>query len=314
MTITSETAMQATDEYVASLSARDREKRLEALVERAHAIVDLSLAEHFEKHRVAGICVLFSGGNDSTVLAHLFRDRATHAIHANTTIGIENTREFVRRTCAEWDLPLIEKTPPRIEDHYKSLVLDQGFPGPGHHYKMFQRLKERGLRAAKNELVQNPRRERVLYIAGRRRAESKRRHVIPLNGRDRSIVWASPLLNWTKPDLNTYRATRGDVPQNDVAALIHMSGECLCGAFASPGERDQLDYWFRAHLGLIRWLEEELQKREYDHIPAYRKTWGWGAIPELAAQAPRRERKHEPGGLCEGCAYFPGMENLGGAS
>ncbi len=89
---------------------------------------------------VAGVCVLFSGGNDSTALAHLFRSRATHAVHANTTIGLEPTRDFVRNTCEEWGLPLIEKTPPRETDHYKALVLDRGFPGPAHHYKMFQRL------------------------------------------------------------------------------------------------------------------------------------------------------------------------------
>src|SRR3712207_9450808 len=57
------------------------------------------------------------------------------------TTLFRSTREFVRRSCAAWALPLLEFTPPRQMDHYENLVLDQGFPGPGHHFKMYQRLK-----------------------------------------------------------------------------------------------------------------------------------------------------------------------------
>src|SRR5690606_5624998 len=91
------------------------------------------------RRECAGRVVLFSGGNDSNVLAHLMRGRATHFAHANTGIGIEQTREHVRRVAADWDIPLIEER----GDSYRTLVLDQGFPGPGHHFKMYQRLKER---------------------------------------------------------------------------------------------------------------------------------------------------------------------------
>lgn len=291
----------STDEEVSRLLRPEREARVRRLVLDSYRILNEGLDGHVDGHDLAGICVLFSGGNDSTTLAHMFQGAATHAIHANTTIGIELTRDFVRNTCEEWGLPLIEKTPPREDDHYRSLVLDQGFPGPGHHYKMFQRLKERGLRAARRELVTDPRRQRVVFIAGRRRAESKRRANIPANGREGSIVWVSPLIHWTKPDLNTYRLMQGNVPRNQVSDAIHMSGECLCGAFASPGERDELEYWFSEQIDLIHELEAELQKPQYDHIPAYRKTWGWGAIPELSAQAKKRERKPKSGGLCESC-------------
>ena len=126
----------------------------------------------------SGFCWI-SGGNDSTVLAHLFRPEATHAAHANTTIGIAQTRDFVRSTCEEWGLPLIERTPPRESDHYRALVLDQGFPGPGHHFKMFQRLKERALRSIQKDLGGNPRTRRVVFLAGRRRSESQRRANVP---------------------------------------------------------------------------------------------------------------------------------------
>ena len=210
----------------------------------------------------------------------------------------------MRQTCEAWGLPLIERMAPRVNDRYRALVLDQGFPGPGHHYKMFQRLKERALRQIRNELVGDPRKNRVLFVAGRRREESARRASIPEMEREGSLVWVSPLVNWTKLDMNTYRLmcreTDVPVPVNEVSDLIHMSGECLCGAFASRGERDELDLWFYDSLAEIRELETLLLPRA--DIPDYRKTWGWGGVPELAVQAKKRDRKPSKSGpMCDGC-------------
>src|SRR5690242_5644310 len=73
-------------EVVATLTGPDRELRVTRLVEQAHQIYEMGVAEHLDGRTIAASCVLFSGGNDSTTLAHIFKDRATHAIHANTTI------------------------------------------------------------------------------------------------------------------------------------------------------------------------------------------------------------------------------------
>ena len=87
-------------DLVARLGRADREKRVEHLMHQAAEIYRQGVDRHLDRHRLVASCVLFSGGNDSTVLAHLMRQLgvATHAVHANTTIGIEETREFVR-TC-----------------------------------------------------------------------------------------------------------------------------------------------------------------------------------------------------------------------
>lgn len=223
-------------EIVFRLTRRDREARVSHLVDQAHAIHEEGVALAGDRE-VVGQCILFSGGNDSTVLAHLFRNKATHAVHANTGIGIEATRQFVRDVCADWGLPLIEKHPPTS---YRSLVLDQGFPGPAMHFKMYQRLKERALRQVRADLVGNGRTQRVVFIAGRRRAESARRSDIPLHEVDGSVIWTSPLAMWTKPDMQTYRLMMGDVPVNRMSELVGMSGECLCGAFAKPGELEMI--------------------------------------------------------------------------
>lgn len=282
------------------LTRPERERRLGALIEESRSLLDEAIQRHVtaDGRRLAGVVALFSGGNDSTVLTHMFRDVATHAAHANTTIGIESTRDFVRNTCEEWGLPLIERTPPRESDHYRALVLDQGFPGPAHHFKMFQRLKERALRQVARELNPTPRSHRLVFVAGRRRQESARRANVPEMERRDSVVWVSPLVNWTTVDMNTYRLTR-DVPRNEVADLIHMSGECLCGAFAAKGEREEVSYWFPGQFEWIAELEAEIAKR--DDIPDHRKTWGWGANRDRLGAAARDLSPSASGPLCSAC-------------
>lgn len=245
-----------TDPEVSKLPPELRRNRVNALMAYSHALLDQVIAEQSETHKIAGIVALYSGGNDSTTLAHMFKERASAAAHANTTIGIEQTRQFVRDTCAGWGLPLIEKTAPVT---YRELVLDQGFPGPGHHWKMYQRLKERPLRQVRAEFVTNPRKERVIFLAGRRRDESARRRNVPEVERAGSTVWVSPLAWWTKMDLNTYREMHPDIPRNEVSDILHMSGECLCGAFAKPGELDEIAMWFPDVAEEIRAIEREVQ-------------------------------------------------------
>jgi len=270
-----------------------RRDRLAGLIQEAHDIVDLAIEKHIlnDGKQVAGIAVLYSGGNDSTTLAHLFRHRADYAIHVNTGIGIEQTRQFVRDTCAGWSLDLLEEHPP-AGSTYEELVIDQGFPGPGHHFKMYQRLKERGLRKARKKIVQQPRRERVVFLAGRRRDESQRRMNIPDMEREGSTVWVSPLVNWTKEDLNTYRMTHRDVPRNAVSDCLHMSGECLCGAFAHAGELDEIAFWYPETAQHIRDLEEKVRAAGH---PEKRCRWGWGG------GASSGEKPSKSGPMCTSC-------------
>lgn len=285
-------------EDVAKLTRPEREERVRMLVAEAHDVLDAGIAEHIEgeNRTLRATVILFSGGNDSTVLAHLFRERATHAAHANTGVGIEQTREYVRATCARWGLPLIERKAPRAQDSYRAQVLAHGFPGPGGHSLMFRVLKERALRQVKRELVQHPMRERIVFLAGIRRTESGRRSSRPALSREGSAVWISPLLNWTKPDMNTYRLMHGDVPVNIVADLVHMSGECLCGAFAHYGERAEISEWYADAFDEIAELEALIADRE--DIPEHRKTWGWAGDPRVLALS---REKPKSGRLCQSC-------------
>jgi len=118
---------------ISELNPSERIDRVGKLVDQANEIVDMAWEKESGGRMRAAWCVLFSGGNDSTVLAHMMRGRVDHAVHANTTIGVEETRQFVRDTCKNWNLNLIERVAPIF---YRELVIDRGFPGPAMHYKV----------------------------------------------------------------------------------------------------------------------------------------------------------------------------------
>lgn len=160
--------------------------------------------------------------------------------------------------------------------------------------KMYQRLKERQLEQVRREFVKSPRRERILYIAGRRRSESKRRQNIPLHERRGSTIWSSPLAMWTKLDMTTYRLMYREsdpVPVNEVSDILHMSGECLCGSFAKENELEELEFWFPEVAAEIRELEREVRAAGHEE-----PFCNWGH--RSGGEPPKRT-----GMLCTSCEY-----------
>jgi 3'-phosphoadenosine 5'-phosphosulfate sulfotransferase (PAPS reductase)/FAD synthetase len=234
-------------------------------------------------HNPVALIGLFSGGNDSTTFMHLLRSEMDHAAHVNTGIGIPATAEYVRSTCAAWGLDLIELSP-EGPNRYRDLALKYGFPGPAGHSLMFRHLKERQFRRLRKMFVTDGRKQRVMFLAGMRFAESSRRmRNTEVTHRDGSVVWCSPIAYWTGEHMAEYRR-RFDVPRNPVADALHMSGECLCGAFAKPGELDEIAFWYPEVAVQIRSLEREVTEahiRRGEPLTACR----WGQRP-TAAEVP----------------------------
>lgn len=261
-----------------------------------------------KKYNPIAVYGLFSGGHDSlasTLIASQHK-AMTAALHIHTGIGVPATRDFVHQTCKERGCPLIEKSSanntnakgepdPQI---YEELVKAYGFPGPGHHGKMYNRLKERALRIVERESGANCRcrlKRRVMYVSGCRTEESTRRMAttkeVQVDGRR---IWCAPIHDFSKLDCNlvieAFKAKR-----NPVVDLIHKSGECLCGAFANSdtdNELEELNMW-----DLTRPAYNEIQRLNAIVKPIH--GWGWGEpVPTWAD-------KHQyclPGILCQDCS------------
>lgn len=283
-------------ELVLRLTQSERITRVKRLTEMAWNRYDEAVDSIGDK-KIVAVCSLVSGGNDSYTVAHLFRDVTTTQVHANTGTGIEATRQFVRDTAAQWGVPLVEghlKPGEGYFDFVRNTVMARsketnelvtawagGYPGPAVHAFMYQRLKSRSLEQIPHHFgISGSRTERLMYIAGRRRPESKRRATVPHFEEKGTILWASPLAIWHKADLRAYRMMHDDVPSNPVAQILGMSGECGCLANATHNERDQ---WIAAYpddpfILAVQAMEEELKLRT--DIPDHRKVWGWGGDPQ----------------------------------
>lgn len=218
----------------------------------------------YEEHRPTAIFLMFSGGHDSLTAAHIgatwakLRSLPFAAAHINTGIGVEQTRIFVRETCKRESWSLIELRSQREVEQYEYQVLTFGFPGPAWHNHMYNRLKKPGVQQLVREHKQR-RSDRIFLINGMRRQESARRmkHV-DFQRRDGAQVWVSPLEHWSRLDCARYIAAH-NLRRNEVSDVLHMSGECLCGAYARPHAMTELEQWYPETAAYIHDLERRVE-------------------------------------------------------
>lgn len=227
---------------------------------------------------------LYSGGHDSFSACFVasLHPRFSGAVHINTGIGVEATRDHVRETCKNccWRLleyKALENTKANGEPDPKSYddwVMKHGFPGPPQHAILYVNLKERALERLARDFKAKGKHKRLMYITGARSQESERRmgnvHPEPeIHGR---TVWVNPIHDWTKLD-TTNLIEYVKAKRNPVVDLIHKSGECLCGAFAKKGELAELGMWPQTRPAYERIVA--LQQRVRDAgFP-----WGWEEAP-----------------------------------
>lgn len=273
---------------VAQAHTIDKHKRIPALVRSAHAVIDRAISEY----KLAGVWALFSGGHDSLVTTHVASQHPAFqgVIHIDTCTGILETEQFVRETCARYGWRLIVKQP---VTHYEQLIVRYGFPGPAQHSMMYRYLKERPLYQARKDATALSS-GRIGYVTGVRSLESARRMgYVETIRKDKAGIWVAAVHNWSALDLQVYMRLNA-LPRNQVKQDTHMSGECLCSAFAKRDEDKMLGMFYPLALERIRRWEtlvmqaRELQIWEAENgyrawdtvIPETRTRWGWKtAVP-----------------------------------
>lgn len=264
---------------------------LEAKISRAFGLMDKAVAQY----KPIGVYAMFSGGHDSLVATHLASKHPlfTAVWNINTGIGIDKTRQFVHDTCLERGWPLKRGYAELCGQFYADIVKKHGFPGPIQHRLMYIQLKERPLRRLIRE-AKKRRNDRVMLVTGVRSEESTTRmgYDAPIT-KEAAKVWVSPIIDWTASECNEYIEANG-LKRNEVVDLMHMSGECLCGAYARPGEFKEIKCWFPETAHQIQEIEAEVRGRGFN--------WGWGEIPPHSKhKKDDPEQMKIPGMLCYGC-------------
>ena len=222
------------------------------------------------------------------------RSDITGALHINTGIGLQSTHDFARRFCAERGIPFFEIT---TTECYESMIEEYGFPGSGAHFYTYVRLKERPLDAYVAS-VKRKWKDRVALITGVRAEESLRRmgNCVDIN-RNGAQVWVAPLIDWSTGDMQAYRE-KHSVEMSPASSTIHLSAECLCGAFGSPDELNLIEAFHPdPSVDRIRALERRLAA---SGNPRCR----WGVT---VAGDPRTDGR-APGPMCVGCELRLPME------
>jgi 3'-phosphoadenosine 5'-phosphosulfate sulfotransferase (PAPS reductase)/FAD synthetase len=241
---------------------------------------------------------LFSGGSDSLCATYI----ASHhplfkgVVHIDTGIGIPEVQEYVKETCDrfKWNLRIYEamkyttaKGELKPQD-YNELVKSMGFPGPAGHRIMYTRLKERPLRQAYREL--KILHKKLAWSTGIRMNESARRSAHFKNAaqkggfdKHQSRIWINPILFWDK-DRKHELISDKNLPVNPVYQHLCKSGECLCGAFAKPGELLELQIHYPEVYKRLNNLYLEI-KNDY--------PWNWEQEPNKEFI---KQRQSERGG------------------
>ena len=208
------------------------------------------------------VFALFSSGNDSLVSTHFAMSHgADEVLLCNTGFGIRESREHWFATCCQhqWNCRML--FPPGKS--YREFVLKYGFPGPAAHRYAYVWLKERALLKVIRE-TKRQRTDRVMLVTGVRNQESARRmgFVEPILRRG-AAVWVAPMQSFSALDVTNY-IEEHKLTRSPVAALIHKSGECMCGAFAE-GDRNkdselrELELWFPEMAAEIKALQKEAE-------------------------------------------------------
>jgi len=233
---------------------------------------------------------LFSGGVDSVVSTHKTMTEldGNVVVYLDTKTGIPENRKYVERVCDEfgWQLWTL-----RTSEDFEEWVQEHGFPGPGHHFMAYNKLKDRQIQ--KLATVAEP---PLNLYAGYRKLESDRRMktVEPKQEYDRWTVHA-PIHDWSKQDCLDY-IDEHELPTNDLWDTLGRSGDCFCGCFGSPEEL--LDLRAAGCDGHAEWLEDLEDSVERDDEKC---RWAWGAMSENEKRAERVD--DDQLNLCSNCEW-----------
>jgi 3'-phosphoadenosine 5'-phosphosulfate sulfotransferase (PAPS reductase)/FAD synthetase len=199
---------------------------------------------------------MFSGGKDSLVACHKFsKERGLkEVVYCDTGVGLN--LEYVKNTCKKfnWKLNIVKPLP---KETYEVFVERFGFPHQGMHSTVMGFLKWHPIRKWNREQKKAGR--KIIFVSGRRKNESKRRlrmksnkELITTDG----MTFYSYIYNLSTPDVWSY-IHENNLERSPTYETMHLSGDCLCGAYSSKGESDWLTVFHPEMAERFRKLEQK---------------------------------------------------------
>ena len=232
---------------------------------------------------------MVSGGIDSTVAAAVAHEQANKIdfiAYLDTGTGLDENREYVEELADHLGTQLWTL---RTHEQYEEMVEEQGFPGPSKHIIMYNRLKERQI----SKLATVTGDKELVTWTGLRKAESPAREKNTERVADQERwTMVSPIAEWTKEDCKEY-IDEHDLPKNDLWNTLGRSGDCFCGAYASPEEK--LDLRAAGCEYQAEWIES---LEECVTTGDEKEMWGWGALSESERRSVRAEKDDGQITLC----------------
>lgn len=249
---------------------------MEDLLKKSKEVMDRAVAEYDPYAAV----VMFSGGDDSRTAYHVLKAIGYNPdaiIHGITGTGIKQCTEYCRRFADNQGERFIVA---QAGNKYNWRTIEKGWPGPsrrGHSFA-YHLCKAGPFRHAISRHFRKRKWGRnVLMIAGPREDESDNRkqnysddyfNADPAAKRN---IWVNLIWDWKKKDCMDFLREQGS-QRNPVTALLHRSGECMCGTMQSKQEGEEAAYWFP------EWAENwwyPMRKRVWENG----HHWDWGEHP-----------------------------------
>lgn len=226
------------------------------------------------EHRPNAVIVLYSGGYDSMITAHVTQrwlaswphTLLTRIVSIDTGISADGWRKFVGETASAWGQHEIWDNP--NPNWFFEDAEQHGTPytRPAHTIQ-FRNNKQRAIEQVLKH-YKDSWRGRVMFVTGIRRAESRERANAPEYDRRKTAVWANPLVHWSEERCSEYRL-KYELPINPFYDTVGGNGDCQCnwGGFTTL---DALLKYSPILGARIKVLDKRVRAIH---------GWGWGERP-----------------------------------
>lgn len=242
---------------------------MDQMLLKSKEIYDVAIATY----RPKAVVLMFSGGDDSMATYLVCKElgiKLDAVIHGNTRTGIEETTLFARKEVERMGDKYIEAD---AGDSYLNYVMRKVFFGKGNsaHNFAYHVLKIQHFRTAvSHNLRKRQRNFPILFINGARTEESERRKITmaepyKLDPAQKNNIWVNIINHWPNHAPVEYILGCGE-KRNPVSELLCRSGECMCGAMQSEGDRQEASFFYPAWGKQLDQLDKKIISLH---------GWGW---------------------------------------